>query len=367
MYYAGDGEAVVATVNHRVDHTSSGVPTLERGAFVVSIDTEMAWGEAHQRGASNESVGAIASPAGRTYDREREVIARILDIFARHEMAATWAVVGHLFLAECQDNGAGPHPEIVRPNYSWLDGDWFDIDPCTSLRDDPSFYGGDIVDTILACPTPQEIGSHSFSHLIVDDPACTREVFASELTAAGTVAAQRGVELRSFVYPRNGVAQVERLAEHGYRGYRGRHPLPSFAGRPAWQRRVLRMVDRVYPLRGSAARPVRHTSGVWNIPQSYYLFGPITSRRWLPTLHNHRPIARLRQAARHRSVFHMWFHPHNIIATPGALNTLERICVAAAELRDARRIDVVTMGDLAAQLDAAQMRDRAVPRSPSSR
>ena len=342
-------------------HVASGAPALKRGAFVVSIDTELAWGEAHQRGASAEPVGTGTSPAGRTYDREREVIARILDILARHEIAATWAVVGHLFLAECHDNGAGPHPEIVRPNYSWLDGDWFDIDPCTSLSDHPSFYGRDIVDAILACPTPQEIGCHTFSHLIVDDPACTPEAFTSDLAAAAIVAAQLGVELRSFVYPRNLIAQVERLSEYGYRSYRGRQRSPSFAGRPAWQQRVLRMADRVYPLGGSAARPVLHASGVWNIPQSYYLFGPITSRRRLPTFHNRRPMARLRQAARHRSVFHMWFHPHNVIATAGALNTLEHIFVAAAELREAGRIDILTMGALAAQLDTAHTRDGAVP------
>jgi peptidoglycan/xylan/chitin deacetylase (PgdA/CDA1 family) len=346
--------AEVPTMKHGGEQDTSVAPMLERGAFVVSIDTEMAWGEAHRRGASDSPMGASRSPAGRSHDREREVIARILDIFARHEITATWAVVGHLFLDECHDSGAGPHPEIIRASYAWLDGDWFDIDPCTSLGDHPSFYGPDIVDAILACPTPQEIGSHSFSHLIVDDPACTPEVFTSDLVAAATAAAQRGLELRSFVYPRNGIAQVERLSEHGYRSYRGRHPSPSFAGRAAWQQIVLRAADRVYPLGGSAARPLRHASGVWNIPQSYYLFGPITGRRLLPTFHTYRPIARLRQAARHRSVFHMWFHPHNVIAQPGGLKTLERICAAAAALRDARRIDVVTMGALATQLDTAQ-------------
>lgn len=327
---------------------------LERGAFVISIDTEMAWGEAHERPRPGSSDDGLAPTGGRTYEGERDAISSILDVFARYDIAATWAVVGHLFLDECHDNGSGPHPEIVHPDYDWIEGDWFDIDPCTSIRDHPSWYGSDIVDTILACPVAQEIGSHSFSHLIVDDPACTHEVFSSELAAATSVAADRGLELRSFVYPRNAIAQVERLAENGFRSYRGTRPSPSFAGRSAWQQRVLRSVDHVYPLGGSAAQPVRHASGVWNIPQSYYLFGPTPGRRLLPTFHRWRPIARLRQAARHRSLFHLWFHPHNVIAERGALDTLERICAAAARLRDAGRIDVVPMGALTAQLDASQ-------------
>lgn len=325
-------------------HVTSSAPALVRGAFVISIDTELAWGEADRRGPAH---------TGRSYEREREVIGRILEVFDRHGISATWAVVGHLFLDGCQKGPDGPHPEVARAGYDWLEGDWFDIDPCSSAGDAPSFYGPDIVDAILACPTPQEIGSHSFSHLIVDDPACSPEVFASDLDAAASVAARRGVELRSFVYPRNGVAHLEELAAHGFRSYRGRRATPAFAGRPSWQRRVLYTADRVHPLRGSAAYPARHECGLWNIPQSYYLFGPIKSRRLVPTSHQRRPVVRLRQAARHRSLFHMWFHPHNVIATPGALATLDHICAAAARLRDAGRLDVLTMGALTTRLDAA--------------
>ena len=322
---------------------------LRRGAFVVSIDTELAWGEAHRRDGS----------AGRhRFDAEREAIDAILDLFARYEIAATWAVVGHLFLDACHDDGGGgPHPDLVPPVYRWLDADWLSVDPCSTLDDAPFWYGRDIVDAILACPVRQEVGSHSFSHVIVDDPACTPAVFASELAAAAAVAADRQVELRSFVYPRNAIGQVERLAEHGFRCYRGGRPAAPFAGRPGWQRRGLAAVDRLRPLAGSAVSPARHGSGVWNLPQTY-LFAPATAgRRLPPALWCRRPLARLRQAARHRSLFHLWFHPYNVTADPGrALDALEIVCRAADRLRDAGRLDVVTMGGLAHQLDAGPPR-----------
>jgi peptidoglycan/xylan/chitin deacetylase (PgdA/CDA1 family) len=317
---------------------------LDRGACVISIDTEMAWGEAHRRDGSE----------GRhRFAAEREVVDAVLDLFARYEMSATWAVVGHLFLDACHDDGCGPHPELVTPAYDWLGDDWLAVDPCSDIDAAPHWYGRDIVDAILGCAVPQEVGSHSFSHVIVDDPACTPEVFSSELAAAAAVAADRQIDLRSFVYPRNAIGQVERLAEHGFRSYRGGRPSPPFAGRPAWQRRALAAVDKMHPLAASAVRPVREPSGVWNVPQTY-LFAPASSgRRLPPALWARRPVARLRQAARHRSLFHLWFHPYNITAAPGrALATLEIVCRAAARLRDAGRLDVVTMGDLAARLDA---------------
>ena len=68
---------------------------------------------------------------------------------------------------------------------------------------------------------------------------------------------QRQISLRSFVYPRNKVAQVARLADHGFRCYRGGRPAPPFAGRPAWQRRALGLADKLRPLAGSAVLPAR--------------------------------------------------------------------------------------------------------------
>jgi peptidoglycan/xylan/chitin deacetylase (PgdA/CDA1 family) len=322
--------------------TAPGTPVpLDRGAFVMSIDTELAWGEAHRRDGSQ----------GRHhFDAERQVIDEMLVLFARYEIAATWAVVGHLFLDACHDDGRGAHPELVPPAY---DADWLAVDPCSTIEAAPHWYGRDIVDAILRCPVPQEIGSHSFSHVIVGDPACTPAVFASELRAAAAVADDRSVELRSFVYPRNSIGQVERLAEHGYRCYRGGRPNAPFAGRPDWQRRALGMVDKVRPLSGSATLPARHASGVWNVPQTY-LFAPATvARRLPPTLWARRPLARLHQAGRARSLFHLWFHPYNVTADPErSLAVLEIVCREAARLRDDGRIDVVTMGDLAARLDA---------------
>ena len=315
--------------------------TLDRGAFVVSIDTELAWGEAHKRD---------GSVAGHHFEREREVVEGILDVFARYDISATWAVVGHLFLDRCEG-----HPDLPGPAYDWLDGDWLDIDPCADVDAAPWYYGRDIVERLTACPVHQEVGSHSFSHVIVDDPGCSADVFAAELTAAQQVAEPLGVELRSFVYPRNAIAHLDTLRAAGFTSYRGGRPAKPFAGLSGWQRKAALLVDRVSPRPGSAVRPEHHDSGVWNIPQTY-LFAPVTAGHHLPpALWARRPIGRLRQAARHRSLFHLWFHPYNVTADPGrALDVLERICRAAARLRDHGRLDVVTMTELTERLTAAE-------------
>jgi peptidoglycan/xylan/chitin deacetylase (PgdA/CDA1 family) len=310
---------------------------------VLSIDTELAWGGAHARD----------DPPARGYEGERAAVDGILDVLARHGIPATWAVVGHLFLEDCERAGGVAHPEVVRPDYPWLAGDWFDVDPCSSRDRAPDWYGRDVVAAIRACPVPQEVGSHSFAHAMAGEPGCSREAFESDLDACRALAEADGVSLRSFVYPRNAVGHVEALAPRGFACYRGR-PRPPFAGRPAAARRVLRLVDRVRPLAGSAAAPERHPAGVWNVPQTY-LLAPVERRARLPVaLWARAPRARLRQAARERSLFHLWFHPYNVTADPDrALGVLDRICAEAARLRDAGGLDLLTMGDLAARLDAA--------------
>jgi peptidoglycan/xylan/chitin deacetylase (PgdA/CDA1 family) len=317
---------------------------LERGALVVSIDTEMAWGEAHRRDGS----------AGQhDFSAERDVIGRTLDVFGRHGISATWAIVGHLFLDRCSRDADGRvHPEVERPAYGWLDGgDWFDVDPCSDVEADPFHYGRDILALIEACPTPQEVGSHSFSHMMMGDEGCGADVFASELAMCRTLASAEGLELSSFVFPRNSVGHLPTLAEAGFTNYRGARPRKPFAGMPSWQRQVAALVDRVRPLAGSAVLPARDASGVWNVPQTY-LFAPATARRRLPpALWARRPIGRLAQAARERSLVHLWFHPYNLTAAPDrALATLDIVCRAAARLRDQGRLDILPMGALADRL-----------------
>lgn len=329
---------------------AAAVAPMERGAFVISIDTEMAWGEAHKRNGAGGS---------HRFDRERLVVERLLDVFTRYELSATWAVVGHLFLDSCERGPDGrPHPDLLRPGYDWLDGaDWLDIDPCSGTDDAPYHYGRDIVERLTGCPVHQEVGSHSFSHVMMGDPGCTPEVFASELAAARKAADPLGVELRSFVFPRNSIGHLDTLAAAGFTSYRGGRPAPAFAGTEPRLRKAALLVDRVMPLAGSAVRPVRDPSGVWNLPQTY-LFAPATARTHLPpALWARAPIGRLRQAARTRSLFHLWFHPYNITADPDrALDALDRIGQAAARLRDAGKLDVLTMSQLADRLDGATAR-----------
>jgi peptidoglycan/xylan/chitin deacetylase (PgdA/CDA1 family) len=316
----------------RPDHADHPVQQvqLERAGFVISIDTEMSWGLVHR-----PSVPYL-------YDAERAHLTRLLDLFDQYSIPATWAVVGHLFLGECSPVDGRKHPEIVRPDYDWFEGDWFDADPCTDVRTDPTWYGPDVVEEITCRRTEHEIGSHGFSHMIADDPGCTARVWASELDASRAAAAAVGIELRSFIHPRNRIGHVPVLAEHGFRAFRGKRPAAELSGTAA-------ITDRVRPSAASAVHPLR-VDGMWSLPATCMY--DVASRRRTWRLWVSQVERRLRHAVRHKGLFHLWFHPHNLRDAPEpAFAGLERLCAAAAEHRQRGELDTVTMGAVARDLD----------------
>ena len=321
--------------------------TLERGTFTLSLDFELIWG----------TLDLDLEGFREACERERsEVVDRLLALLAEFEIPATWCTLGHLFLAECSPHDGHKHPEIVPPTHAWV-GDWFAKDPSGTEETDPIFYGKTLVERILACPVPQEIGCHSFSHPIFGDPGCSRETAASELAECVRLASERGVELRSFAFPRNRVGHLEVLREHGIRAYRGpdrvwyedeRYPGPL--------KRLGHIADVLVARRPPVVLPEETLPGLWNVPGSMIFFPAHGRRRHIPSsLRVSRAVKGLDAAAAQRRIFHLWFHPTNLaFETDAMFAALRRIFERAAKLREADQLWIKSMGEIVADAQAAQ-------------
>lgn len=311
--------------------------------FVLSIDTELVWGSFD-----------LFSPATfeARYPEMRTVIRGILDALVDHEMAATWAVVGHLFLDSCERGPDGrAHPDFPRPRLAWHPQDWFAADPCTDRARDPLWYGDDLVDLLLDARVAQEVGCHSFAHIPYGDPGCTPDVVEADLTVCAELAAKRGLTMRSFVFPRNIEGHHGALAEHGFTAYRGLDPT-WFESLPGQTSRGARLLDQTLPIPPPVSTPTETRPGLWNIPGSMLLIGRRGPRRLVPPA---APVAKAKagmaRAVREGKVFHLWFHPFNLAADrERSLAMLRAILAEAVRLRDRGALDVRTMGDLAGAL-----------------
>lgn len=311
--------------------TLSGV--FDGAQFVVSIDLEMSWGAVHHGSPHDDTP----------YRKEREVVDDVLGLMADYGIVGTWATVGHLFLSECRRTDDASHP-AVRPSYPWLEGDWYDLDPGSDLESAPTWYGADIIDRIKACAVPQEIGSHSFGHIIAGDPACSRDAFAADIDAAVSAAAAAGVTLRSFVYPRNSIGHLDVLEAAGFLTYRG--ATPPTARRSGLLGRLDSATRKILP---SDTFDAAHHGSLVNIPHTY-LFDPGSknAQRLGTALWSRLVRRRLRHAVRTRSLFHLWFHSHNLaVDLERAHTAMEDLFRLARREIDRGRLVNLSMGDMA--------------------
>lgn len=318
---------------------------LERGVFTLSLDFELIWGTLDLFGPDRfRPICEI----------EREVIVdRLLALLTEFKVPATWCIVGHLFLKSCD----GKHTEIVRPRHSWFSGDWFQHDPGSDVSRDPIFYASDLIEKIRSCPVSQEIGGHSFSHVIFGDEGCSRETASSELRASIDAARKAGVEMQSFVFPRNLVGHLDVLKEHGFRCYRG--PEPHWyenAQIPSAAKRVAHLFDVISAASPPAVMPERNENGLWNIPGSMIYFPMHGVRKYIPlSVRVNRATKGLELAARQKRVFHLWLHPTNLAdGIEPMFKGLRLIFERAAQLRDAHVLEFLSMGHLAEKLEGAR-------------
>ena len=310
------------------------------GVLVISIDLELAWG-----------VFDLPDMAGflPAIRQTREIVGELLSLFRRQRVSATWAIVGHLFLDRCQRQDGAIHPEITRPHHPWFPHDWFRDDPGADRAAAPLWYGDDLVSAIQQATPPQENASHSFCHMLYGDPGCSREAATSDLREACRVARVHGIAPVSFVFPRDLPGHLDVLAAHGFLCYRGR---PSWWFRRLRGRRLVQaghLLDDLLGLPPATVRPRLEDCGLVNIPGSMLFRHARGIRRIIPASSRVRKArAGIRRAVEGGEVFHLHFHPWNFGWNRGPLMVaFSRIVEAAAAERDAGRLEILSMGEVA--------------------
>lgn len=300
------------------------------GSVVISVDAELGWG-----------FHDMQSPPERRVEAGRPGWRALCDLLERHRLPATWAVVGHLLLDDCDGRHDG-HPTppgwFARERNGWADR--------PDLR-----FGGDLVERLLGADPDHEIGSHTFSHVPFDDPRVTAEVVRAELRAAAEAAEGRGLSpaFRSFVFPRNRMGYRDVLAECGYRAYR--------TNGEEWGAARRDRLGKLRSLVGGGARlvePQIDEFGMVAVPASLYLFGFEGRLRAAAEAVWDDPVARQAErgidaAADGEGLFHLWLHPNDLVEDRD-VDRVARVLDYLAERRNEGGLRIETMGEVADRL-----------------
>jgi hypothetical protein len=312
---------------------------FERGVFTISLDFELIWG-------TRDKYGIERFREACRIERET-VIDRLLGLFVEFQMPATWCIVGHLMLDHCTCENGVKHKEVIPPQHSWCK-DWFAHDPCSDEKSAPLFYGRTLVQKIQKCDVPQEIGSHTFSHVIFGDPGCSTDTARTELAACVRAAADLGIEMQSFVFARNSIGHLELLRQNGFRIYRASEPQWYDRFPSGIMKRVMRFATVLAASDPPVVLPEEAGDGLWNVPASMLYFPMHGIRRFIPMhLRVKRAIKGLDAAAFQKKIFHLWFHPTNMADHIETMfDGLRQILEHARILRDRQMLDFLPMKSL---------------------
>lgn len=135
--------------------------------FLLSLDLELGVGPRKR-----------LTPAS----RERDTVMRLIDLFEKYEVCATWAIVGHLFLSDCDKHDL-PFNDCSDPKWQRV------------------LYAPDLVEKILDSSMKHEVASHGFAH--IDYSASSEASIKADIMMALQAMQEFNIKPRSFIFPWN--------------------------------------------------------------------------------------------------------------------------------------------------------------------
>lgn len=299
------------------------------GTVVLSIDAELSWGFHDKDTLPTERIASA-----RTGWRS------LLELCDEFDVPATWAVVGHLMLEECD----GKHADHPAPP------GWFDHEIGPDALPADWRFGRDLVEATADAAVDHDIGCHTFSHVEFGAQTTSRQLARAELAASIRAARDCGIEASSFVFPRNNVGNRQALAAYGIRCYRGNRPdglKGSGVLRPL--RKLARGTVQTRP--PPLVQPRIDPFGLVNVPASLFLFGFEGRPRSVLERVVGDPIVRqaklgIDAVADSEKLFHVWLHP-NDLTDDRDIDRMRAIFQHIDRRRETHDLRVETMADVA--------------------
>jgi hypothetical protein len=329
---------------------------MNKGIFVISLDFELHWGGFEKWPLENYSDYFLNT---------RDVIPKLLSLFHRQEIHATWATVGMLF-HESKDSLLKAVP-VIKPSYETSQLSAYNFIERAGIGrneiDDPFHFAKSLITRIADTPF-QELGSHTFAHYYCNEPGQTIEQFKADLKAAQRSAIPFVPRLRSLVFPRNQFNEeyLRACYDEGFVAVRDNPRdwfwnIQSTANESMWKR-FNRGMDAYVPLGKKNTYKLENLKVERGLPvciPASRLLRPFRSQElFLNEMKISRIKGELSRAAKNGEVYHLWWHPHNFGNHPVEnMKGLAKILDHFRYCRDNHGMESLSMGEVADKVTEA--------------
>lgn len=292
---------------------------MKNGSFTISLDFELFWGVRDKRSIKD-------------YKKNLEgvwiAIPRILELFKKYDIHASWATVGFLFFndfKELKNNLPKVLPEYKKTNLS----------PYKYIQNGKEnerkyHFAKELIELIKNTPY-QEISSHTFSHFYTMEENLSVDSFEEDTVAFDKKQKEEGLDVCSIVLPRNQMnfKYLETLKKCGITIFRGNPDHWAYQDgdiNKDIKTKIFRLIDTFINLSGYKTSLPIEKDGIFNVRSSMFLRPYAIKFSILESVKLRRIKKAMLHAAKKEENFHLWWHPHNFgINLNENLNNLEEI------------------------------------------
>jgi len=275
-----------------------------RPFFAISLDFELLWG-VHDVFTKEQY--------GKNILGGRAAIPKILQLFKKYNIHATWASVGLLTFSNKVELES--YLPDVLPNYKNPKLNVYQYIKAIGRdeKSDPYHYAYSLICQINNTEN-MEIASHTFSHYYCLEEQYNSDAFLSDLQASNAAFSRLGIHTTSLVFPRNqyNSSVIADASKAGFTIFRGNEDHYLYQSRVANNKivRGCRLIDSYISLTGvNSSNKKAYGNNIVSIPSSRFL-RPARSEGF-ESLRLQRILKAMNHAALNDKGFHLWFHPHN--------------------------------------------------------
>lgn len=312
------------------------------GKFVISLDFELIWGMLDQENLEEYKENILQG---------RVAILKILELFKKYDIHATWAVVGMLACSNKKELiNYLPKKKPIFQNK--LSSNYLYINQVGQDEEiDPYCYGESLIKNIIKYKN-QEIGSHTFSHYYCNEIGADLESFKEDLLASKRIIKEKfGIEVKSIIFPRNHVRnkflKIVKLCD--FKCYRSNPGIYNLSRNKflIFYFKILRIIDTYFPVYNHNCFNEIKNMEMVSTCASRFLRPYNKKLKFLEPLKIKRIKRQMKYAAQNNKTFHLWWHPHNFGKNmEEMLKQLEDILIYYHKLQKKYKFKSYNMGEL---------------------